>query len=97
MVKRPDDSPWLFCTNRGEQMPKLRMHRIVAGIGKRIGIKAYPHRLRHTFATWYTKEGGDPYSLQYRIGHEDMTVTRMYVKMAARDVTGTYRSLLDGM
>jgi integrase/recombinase XerD len=63
MIKRPDDCPWLFCTNRGEQMKKLRMHRIVAGIGKKIGIKAYPHRLRHTFATWYIKEGGDPLCL----------------------------------
>jgi hypothetical protein len=36
-------------------------------------------------------------ALRYQLGDEDMTVTRMYVKMAAQDVTGTYRSLLDGM
>jgi site-specific recombinase XerD len=46
---------------------------------------------------WYIKEGGDPFSLQYLLGHEDMTVTRMYVKIADTEAKRTYRSLLDGL
>jgi hypothetical protein len=42
------------------------------------------------------KIGGDPYTLQYLPGPEGMTITRVYVKLAAQDLTGTYRSLLDG-
>jgi site-specific recombinase XerD len=34
----------------------------------------------------FLKNGGDPYTLQYLLGHEDMTVTREYVKIAATDV-----------
>lgn len=97
MLHRPEDSEWVFCTNQGGQMTKDRMRKLVAKIGKQAGIRAYPHLLRHTVATWYIKRGGDPYTLQYLLGHEDMTVTRMYVNIAAQDASGTYRSLLDGM
>jgi integrase/recombinase XerD len=95
--------PWaeakvLSCTEQGREIRRDRMAVIVRHIGQRVGIRGvYPHRLRHTFALQYIKMGGDPYTLQYLLGHEDMTVTRMYVKMAARDVTTTYHSLLDGM
>jgi site-specific recombinase XerD len=42
-------------------------------------------------------QGGDPYSLQYLLGHEDMTVTKQYVKIAAQDVTEMYRSPLEAL
>jgi site-specific recombinase XerD len=54
-----------------------------------VSAKGRPHRLRHTLATWSIKEGGDPHSLPYLLGYEDMTVTRMYAKLAAQDETGT--------
>jgi site-specific recombinase XerD len=69
----------------------------VSDIGKQLGVRIYPHKFRHTFALQYLKLGGDPYSLQYLLGHEDMTVTREYVKIAARDVTDLYKSPLDAL
>jgi integrase/recombinase XerD len=57
----------------------------------------FPYRLRHTFAILYLRQWGDPYSLQYLLGHEDMTVTRQYVKIAATDVANLYRSPLDAL
>jgi integrase/recombinase XerD len=67
----------------------------MARIGKQAGFCAYPHRLRHTFALQYLKLGGDPFSLQYILGHEDMTTVREYVKVAARGVKDLYCSPLD--
>ena len=40
---------------------------------------------------------GDPYTLQYLLGHEDMTVTREYVKIAAQDAADLYQSPLDSI
>ena len=97
LMQRPSEAEYLFCTEFGAEIKRDHMCRIVRRIGLRAGIRVYPHRLRHTFALQYIKKGGDPYTLQYLLGHEDMTVTRMYVKMAAKDVTRTYRSLLDGL
>lgn len=33
---------------------------IVRNVGKRVGIRVYPHRLRHVFALMSLKGGGDP-------------------------------------
>jgi site-specific recombinase XerD len=57
----------------------------------------YAARLRHTFALQYLKLGGDPYSLQYLLGHEDMATVREYVKIAAQDVKEMYKSPLDAL
>jgi site-specific recombinase XerD len=73
------------------------MRIIVRNIGQRVGIKVYPHRPRHTFALMFLKGGGDPYTLQYLLGHEDMTTVREYVKIAARDAKDMYRSPLDAL
>src|SRR5512139_859528 len=95
MMQRPDRSEWAFCTEQGAQLTPTRLRVIVHNIGLRAGIHCYPHRLRHTFALLYLKNRGDPYSLQYLLGHEDMTVTREYVKIAAQDAKEMYRSPLD--
>jgi site-specific recombinase XerD len=34
---------------------------------------------------------------QYFLGHEDMTMVREYVKVAARDIKDLYRSPLDAL
>jgi integrase/recombinase XerD len=97
MMQRPDNTEYLFCTEDGRPLIRDRVSYIVRHIGERVGIKVYPHRLRHTFALMFLKNGGDPYTLQYLLGHEDMTVTREYVKIAATDVKDMYKSPLDAL
>ncbi|MEJ2733324.1 MAG: tyrosine-type recombinase/integrase [Anaerolineae bacterium] len=97
MMQRPDNAEYLFCTRDGRPLIRERLAFIVRHIGERVGIKVYPHRLRHTFALMFLKNGGDPYTLQYLLGHEDMTVTREYVKIAATDVKDMYKSPLDAL
>ena len=97
MMRRPDNADTLFCTETGRPLCKTRLRVIVSTIGQRAGFRCYPHRLRHTFALQYLKLRGDPYSLQYLLGHEDMTVTREYVKIAAQDASDMYRSPLDAL
>ena len=97
MMIKPEDAPTLFCTARGKLMSRTSMQRIVSRIGERAGVRAYPHRLRHTFALQYLKLGGDAFSLQYILGHEDMSTVREYVKVAARDIEDLYRSPLDAL
>ena len=97
MMHRPEETEYLFCTENGRKFDRTVLRRIVSVIGDKVGVRAYPHRLRHTFALQYLKLGGDPYSLQYLLGHEDMTVTKHYVKIAAQDATEMYRSPLDAL
>lgn len=42
----------------------------------------HPHLLRHTFATLFLMNGGDPLSLQLMLGHTTLTMTQKYVHFA---------------
>lgn len=97
LMMRPEGAATLFCTERGRPLSRVPLQKLVAKIGRRAGVRVYPHRLRHTFALLYLKNHGDPYTLQYLLGHEDMTVTREYVKIAAQDAVDLYKSPLDSI
>lgn len=45
----------------------------------------------------FLKNGGDPYTLQYLLGHEDMSTVREYAKITAQDAKEMYRSPLDAL
>lgn len=44
--------------------------------------KLYPHYLRHSFATWFLINGGDPVSLQTILGHTTLYMTENYLHIA---------------
>ena len=96
-MHRPDTwVPNLFVSERGAILHRTVLGRQIRIIGERAKVTpCYPHRFRHTFAVLYLKAGGDPFSLQYLLGHSDMAVTRQYVKLAAIDIGEMFRSPLD--
>ncbi len=44
----------------------------------------HPHLLRHTFATTFLMNGGDPLHLQLILGHSTLTMTEHYVHIAGQ-------------
>jgi len=50
-----------------------------AGLGRDVVF----HTLRHTFASWFVMNGGDPYRLQKLLGHSSMTLTQRYAHLSA--------------
>ena len=67
---------------------------LVSSWGRRIkkaGQKAIkkditPYMLRHSFAMHYIKNGGDVFSLQVIMGHEDISTTKIYINLAQNDI-----------
>ena len=49
-------------------------------------FKMNPHKFRHTFATHFVINGGDPFSLRDLLGHTNIETTKIYVDMSPKDL-----------
>ncbi len=79
----------LFCTRDGRRLNKRNVARILERTATRAGLtdrRIHPHLLRHTFATHFIKNGGDPFTLQRLLGHSDIKTTMIYVNLAGADL-----------
>jgi len=71
----------------GRPLPATRIERLVSNYGKKAGLKrCHPHRLRHTSAVLFLRNGGDVFSLQRKLGHRTLVMTRHYANLADADV-----------
>jgi integrase/recombinase XerD len=76
-----------FLTANGSALESDRIGKIISEYGKKAGIKrCYPHKLRHTSSVMYLRNGGDPFSLQKKLGHSSLQMTRHYANLADSDV-----------
>jgi len=74
----------LFVSQLGERLSDSHIEHLVHRLAIKAGItgvRCSPHTLRHTFATNYIRNGGDPFSLQQLLGHSDIKTVMIYVHM----------------
>jgi integrase/recombinase XerD len=88
----------IFLTDKGSMTHKgvrlmLRRIQLRAGLGE---WRVHPHLFRHTFAVRYLMNGGDIFTLQELLGHEDMETIRNYMHLADANVQVQKRKFSPG-
>jgi site-specific recombinase XerD len=58
--------------------------------GQQVGVKVYPHRLRHTMATQLLNAGCRVTSIQKFLGHKELSTTMVYARVHDQTVAGDY-------
>lgn len=69
-------------------MTRRQVHNIISNYGKKAGLeeKVYPHKLRHTFAVTFLRNGGNLRDLQKTLGHSSLTTTQIYLDITGEDL-----------
>lgn len=83
-----------FVSRLGESIGRHAVLRMIKRLGEKAGIvgkRVSPHTLRHTSATFWIKNGGDPVSLQRQLGQSDPRMVDVYVNLVGRDLKEAHR------
>jgi len=93
----------VFCTRTGDRLKarhvQSQFHRLSRKAGIE-GVNVTPHALRHTAATMYLRQGGNPLMLQRLLGHSTLAMTNRYLQaVGADDLRNAHRtaSPMDGL
>ena len=80
-----------FLTMDGRPLDAGRLEKIVKEYGQKAGLgRCYPHKLRHTSSVAYLRNGGDPFTLQKKLGHSSLQMTRHYSNLADSDIRAAH-------
>jgi len=87
----PQGTDRFWLTMDGRLLEAGRIEKIISEFGRRAGLKrCYPHKLRHTSSVMYLRNGGDPFTLQKKLGHVSLVMTRHYANLADSDVRSAH-------
>lgn len=84
----------LFTSQEGMSLDRFTIHSILRRAAERAGIpkeRATPHKLRHSFAIAFLRNGGSALHLQALLGHSTLDMTKRYVNFSGRDFQEAHR------
>lgn len=85
------ETAYLFSNIANEQMTRNSLKLSFRRYCQNRGVnKSSIHGLRHTFATEYIRNNGQPFRLQRILGHSTLEMTRRYVDSVALDTKGDH-------
>jgi integrase/recombinase XerD len=89
---RGADPGTVFVNHRGGRLTRQGLWTIVRGHARRLGLgRAFPHALRHSFASHLLDGGADLRSVQALLGHADIGTTEIYTHLPSESVRRMYR------
>ena len=85
-----DNNGCLFCSYTGDRIVTRHMQRQFREYSKRLGVVVTPHMLRHDFALFYLRAGGNVFSLKAIMGHARLTMTEKYIALVQADIRNNH-------
>lgn len=87
-----DGEQALFVNMNGNRMTRQGFWKIVKFYAQSAGVekKITPHTLRHSFAVHLLENGADMQSVQFMMGHTDVSTTKIYSKVLNNKLKDVY-------
>jgi site-specific recombinase XerD len=76
----------IFTTYDGHALNKHSWGMRLLKYSKAIGSRVRPYDLRHCFALYFLRSGGDVFSLQRLMGHSNLSMTKKYLALTDSDL-----------
>jgi integrase/recombinase XerD len=83
----------IFLSVRGRKLTPQRVWQLIKRYAARTGLEAnaYPHLLRHSFATHLLAGGADLRIIQEMLGHADISTTQIYTHVDSSHLKAVHR------
>jgi len=72
------ESPLLLVSQRADKLHKDAVNTMLEGLGRKLGLRMYPHKFRHTFCTMLLKRGVPLTTVSKLAGHAHIQTTAHY-------------------
>jgi integrase len=80
-----DDVP-IFCSYNGQPMLETSWGHKLKKYSKKLNFSITPYSLRHCFALYYLRSGGNVFTLQRTMRHSDLNMTKRYLALTTDDL-----------
>ncbi len=91
LKERESELPWLFISERRQQLSRKALNTMLERMGERLGLHAHPHKLRHSCGYYLADKGNDFRVIQDYLGHRDPKHTMIYTRIAGSRFEGLWR------
>ena len=92
LAGRTDRLPWLFISERGQQLERTSVFYLVRTAAAHAGLRdVHPHTLRHSCGYYLADKGTDLRTMQDYLGHRDPRHTVHYTRVAGRRFEGLWK------
>jgi type 1 fimbriae regulatory protein FimB len=92
LASRTDRLPWLFVSERRQQLERTSVFYLVRAASETAGLRdVHPHTLRHSCGYYLADKGTDLRTMQDYLGHRDPKHTAHYTRVAGHRFEGLWR------
>lgn len=67
---------------------------MIRSLGKKVGVKAYPHKFRRTCATWALRKGMPLITVSKMLGHESVETTQIYLDISEEELEANHKKFV---